>query len=327
MQASRNDGNQLSFPQACYLDQGASGIRHRKGSGDNLSINHTMPKQYINYKIFTQPFNPELITGVLWEFNLLGLIQEEDSVIIYLNENTPVTESIIKSGLEKLKKENLIESFSIEKEILEEKNWNELWEKSREVIHVTERLAIKPSFKDYTAKAGEIVLTIDPKMSFGTGEHQTTKLVLQMMEKLIKDGMKVLDVGSGTGILSIAALKLGAAYAVAIDTDEVCYKNCEENCELNSVTDNIKILTSGINDVQEYDFDLIVANIQKDVLLDISNEIKKRLSKNKTVILSGLLQQNFDEIVNRYSQTGFNLIDKTVMDEWIALAFQLSSSR
>jgi len=281
-----------------------------------------MSKQYINYKIFTQPFNPELITGVLWQFNLLGLIQEEDSVIIYLNENTPISESIIKNGLEKLRKENLIESFSIEKGILEDKNWNELWEKSRQVIHVTERLAVKPSFKNYTAKGGEIVLTIDPKMSFGTGEHQTTKLVLQMMEKLVKPGVKVLDVGSGTGILSIAAIKLGAASAVAIDTDEVCYKNCKENCELNGVTGYIKILTSGINDVQESDFDLIVANIQKDVLLEISNEIKKRLSKDKIVILSGLLEQNFDEIVNHYSQTGFNLIDKKAMNEWIALAFQ-----
>ena len=286
-----------------------------------------MSKGYILYKIFTQPFNPELITGVLWQFNLLGLIQEEDSVIIYLNDKTLISESIIKSELEKLRTENLIESFSIEKGILEDKNWNELWEKSREVIHVTERLAIKPSFKDYTAKEGEIVLTIDPKMSFGTGEHQTTKLVLQMIEKLIKPGIKVLDVGSGTGILSIAAIKLGAAYAVAIDTDEVCYKNCEENCELNGVTDHVKILTTGINHVQEYDFDIILANIQKEVLLEISKDIKERLSKNKVVILSGLLEQNYDEIVKHYSQAGFNLIDKTAMNEWIALAFRLSSSK
>ena len=286
-----------------------------------------MAKHYINYKIFTKPFNPELISGILWEFNLLGLTEEEDNVVIYLNDNTLISESRIKSGLEKLKKENLIESFSFEKEILENKNWNELWEKSREVIHVTERLAIKPSFKDYNAKEGEIVLTIDPKMSFGTGEHQTTKLVLQMLEKYVKPGMKILDVGAGTGILSIAAIKLGAASAVAIDTDEVCYENCRENCKLNGVTDYIKILTSDIKNVRENDFDLILANIQNNVLLEISNEIKKRLTENKTVILSGLLGQNFDEIAISYSKIGFNLIDKTEMDEWIALAFQLSSSK
>ncbi len=286
-----------------------------------------MAKQYVNYKIFTKPFNPELISGILWQFNLIGLIEEGNNVVIYLNDNTLISESIIKSELEKLKKENLIESFSIQKGILEHKNWNELWEKSRDVIHVSKKIIIKPSFKDYIAKEGEIVITIDPKMSFGTGEHQTTKLVLQMLEKHVKPGIKILDVGSGTGILSIAAIKLGAASAVAIDTDEVCYENCRENCELNGVTDYIKILTSDIKDVRENDFDLILANIQNNVLLEISNEIKKRLIKNKTVILSGLLGQNFDEIAISYSQIGFNLIDKTEMNEWIALAFQLSSSK
>ena len=168
-------------------------------------------------------------------------------------------------------------------------------------MHGCQKIIIKPSFKDYIAKEGEIVITIDPKMSFGTGEHQTTKLVLQMLEKYVKPEMKILDVGAGTGILSIAAIKLGAASAVAIDTDEVCYENCKENCELNGVADHIKILTSGINDVRENDFDLILANIQNNVLLEISNEIKKRLIKNKTVILSGLLGQNFDEMHSHFS--------------------------
>ncbi len=286
-----------------------------------------MAKQYVNYKIFTKPFNPELISGILWQFNLLGLIEEEDNVVIYLIDNTLISESRIKSGLEKLKKENLIESFSIEKEILEDKNWNDLWEKSREVIHVTERLVVKPSFKNYTAKEGEIVLTIDPKMSFGTGEHQTTKLVLKMLEKYVKTGMIILDVGAGTGILSIAAIKLGAASAIAIDSDEVCYENCKENCELNGVTNSVKIFTSEIKDVRENRFDLILANIHKNVLLEISGEIKKRLSEKKIIILSGLLEQNFDEIANHYTHVGFNLIDKTAMDEWIALAFQLNSSK
>jgi len=286
-----------------------------------------MEKQYVNYKIFTKPFNPELITGILWQFNLRGLIEEEDKVVIYLNDDALISESILESGLEKLKKENLIESYLIEKGILEDKNWNELWEKSRDVIHVSKKIVIKPSFKDYTANEGEIVITIDPKMSFGTGEHQTTKLVLQMLEKHVKPGIKILDIGSGTGILSIAAIKLGAASAVAIDTDEVCYENCKENCELNGVTDYIKILTSDIRNVRENDFDLILANIHCNVLLEILSEIKKRLIENKTVILSGLLEQDFDEIFNRYSQIGFNLIDKTAMNAWIALAFQLSSSK
>jgi ribosomal protein L11 methyltransferase len=278
------------------------------------------------YKITCQPFNPELITGVLWNFNLLGLIEEENQIKIFVTEDSEISEEMIKAKLNNMKKEKLIESFNIHKELLENKNWNELWEKSREVIRISEKIIIKPSFKDYTSKEGEIVITIDPKMSFGTGEHQTTKLVLKLMERYIQHGMKVLDVGSGTGILSIAAVKLGASSAIAIDTDEVCYENCRENCELNGESNSVKILTTEIQNIPEKDFDLIVANIQNNVLLDISGKIRKRLKENKKVILSGLLEQNYDEIVNHYTISGFTLVEKKIMDEWIALVFQLSNS-
>jgi ribosomal protein L11 methyltransferase len=283
--------------------------------------------KYIVYQVHTHPFNPELISNALLKFELRGLLEEENHINIYLSEETQITENILTYEFEKLQSEMLIETFSIEKEILEDKNWNELWEKTREVIRVTEKMVIKPSCKDFIAKEGEIVLTIDPKMSFGTGEHQTTKLVLRLMEKYVRPGMKILDVGAGTGILSIAAIKLGADFAIAIDNDELCYDNCIENCELNGVTKFVKILTAEIKDVRENDFDLILANIQRDVLLEISGEVKKRLSEKNIIILSGLLEQNFDEIVNHYSQTGFKFIEKQTMNEWIALAFKLSSSK
>jgi ribosomal protein L11 methyltransferase len=194
------------------------------------------------------------------------------------------------------------------------------------VIRISDRLVIKPSFKEYNQARDEIVLTIDPKMSFGTGEHQTTKLVLQILEKHVKPGMKVLDVGSGTGILSIAAIKLGAAYAVAVDSDEICYSNCKENCERNRIQNSIEIITGEITDVKENDFDIIFANIHKEVLLEISGEIKKLLRPDKLVILSGLLIQDFDETVTHYSDAGFKLIEKQTIDEWIALAFKFRKS-
>ncbi|MDZ7624568.1 MAG: 50S ribosomal protein L11 methyltransferase [Ignavibacteriaceae bacterium] len=180
----------------------------------------------------------------------------------------------IAEAMNKLNNDKLIESFRIEKEILEDKNWNEIWEKSREVIRVSDRIVIKPTFKEYSAKPDEIVLTIDPKMSFGTGEHQTTKLILRLLEKYVTKGMKVLDVGSGTGILAIASVKLGASKAVAVDFDEICLENCKENSLLNEVSDSVEIITGEIDDVKEKDFDLILANIQKNVLLDIADKIK-----------------------------------------------------
>ena len=161
-------------------------------------------KNYNVFRIYSQPFNPDILSGILWEFDISGLLEEDDHLKIFTSEESNISIEAIKRTLEKLKKDNLLNSFKIEKEELEDKNWNELWEKSREVIRVSDRIVIKPSFKEYQIKGNEIVLTIDPKMSFGTGEHQSTKLVLRLLEKYVKNGMKVLDVGSGTGVLAIA---------------------------------------------------------------------------------------------------------------------------
>ncbi len=158
-------------------------------------------------------------------------------------------------------------------------------------------------------------------MSFGTGEHQTTKLVLNELEKEIKGDEKVLDVGSGTAILSIAAIKLGAKQAVAIDNDEWCYDNAWENAEQNLVVNNIEIKTGEIKDIEEKDFDLIIANIQKNVLLEIVVEIAKRIKPKGKIILSGLLETDEKDIKEKYEQLGFELTNKNQMDEWIVLVF------
>jgi len=174
-------------------------------------------------------------------------------------------------------------------------------------------------FKNYSAKDNEIVLTIDPKMSFGTGEHQTTKLILRLLEKYVQIKMKVLDVGSGTGILAIAAVKLGAEKVVAIDFDEICLENCKENCVLNNVEDSVEILTGEIDEVKKKDFDLVLANIQKNVLLEIAEKIKSKLNQNGVVILSGLLESDKTAIEEKYHLLGFKTEHVAVMDEWIAI--------
>ena len=278
-------------------------------------------KNFLSYKIYTKPFNPDLLSGIMWELDITGLLENDDHITLFTSDNSSANENHFSNALMKLKNEKLIDSFRIQKEILEDKNWNEEWEKSREVIRVSERIVIKPTFKNYLPKENEIVLTIDPKMSFGTGEHQTTKLILRLLEKYVQTGMKVLDVGSGTGILAIASVKLGAAKAVAVDFDEVCLENCEENCKLNIVEDTVEILTGEIDDVKQNDFDLILANIQKNVLMEISEKIKSRLKRNGIVILSGLLDSDQDEIDRKYQSLGFNTLQIEKMREWIAVVF------
>ncbi len=283
-----------------------------------------MSESYKQFTIQSSPFLPELLSGLLWELDILGITEEENSLRVFIDGESSLNTKIISDTLQKLVDQKLMESFSLKEEIIQSKNWNEEWEKSREVIRVSDRIVIKPTFKNYITRKDEIVLTIDPKMSFGTGEHQTTKLVLNLLERIVKKDFEVLDIGSGTGILSIAAIKLGAKYAIAVDNDELCFDNSTENCELNNVSDFVKIICGEINDVKENDFDLVIANIQKNVLLNISKSIKSKLKKNGTVILSGLLKEDEDDIVNHYSSIGFVKTESVNMNEWIALVFVYS---
>ncbi len=282
-------------------------------------------KNYNIFKIYSDPFQIDIISGLLWELQIEGITEEKDHLVIYAEEEETVNEKIIIDILEKLKSEHLVNKFSVVKEVIQDENWNEMWEKSRGIIKISNKFVIKPTFKEYQANPGEIVLTIDPKMSFGTGDHQSTKLMLELLEKYIKPGMKILDVGSGTGILSIASIKLGAKKAIAIDNDERCYENCLENCQLNLAAENVEILIGEISDVNETDFDLVLANIQKNVLLNISNEIKKRIKENGIVILSGLLSEDENDIKIHYSQNGFQTIETKRMDEWITLVFMYTN--
>ena len=278
-----------------------------------------------NYKVFTitsEPFLPDILSSLMWELEISGLTEEADSIKVFSGSGNAVNETKISDLLDKLVAEKLIKSFSINKEILEDKNWNELWEKGREIIRATKRIIIKPTFKNYSPRENEIVLTIDPKMSFGTGEHQTTKPVLSLLEKYIKPGNKVLDVGSGTGILAIASVKLGAVSAIALDSDETCFDNCIENCSLNNVTDYVKTVTGEIVSIEENNFDLILANIQKNVLLEIADKIKLKTVAGALVILSGLLAEDEKYIVSHYTKIGFQKTDFAIMDEWLALVFR-----
>ena len=191
------------------------------------------------------------------------------------------------------------------------------------MIIVSDRIVIKPSFKEYIPKPNQIILTIDPKMSFGTGEHQSTQLCLLFLEKYVRKGMKILDVGTGTAVLAIASVKLGADKVIAIDNDECCYENSIENCEVNSVREKVDIRLCEIEDIHEENFDLIVANIQRDILLQIKIEIHKRLAKNGFLILSGLLIHDQAEIQKEYERLGFTFLDSKISGEWISLVFQL----
>ena len=279
-------------------------------------------RSYKKFTVTADPFNPELISGLLWSLEIEGIGEESDRVEAFTSPRSKIDGDKIKSLMEQLVSQKLISNFNIKEELIENKNWNAEWEKDINVIEVTDKIVIKPSFKKYSAKKDQIILEINPKMSFGTGEHQTTKLMLRALEKYVKKEMKMLDVGTGTGVLAIASVKLGAASATAIDNDEWSYLNAKENCLLNGTGLKVEILLGEINEVKEKNFDLISANIQKNTLIDMAEELQCRLKKKGILILSGLLKEDESEILNKYYNLDFKLLELIGMDEWIAIVLK-----
>lgn len=279
-------------------------------------------KTHKQFNIAAIPFNPDILSGLLWQLEIEGITENEDSLSIFANKESSVSVIQITDILNSLKVQNLIENFSIDETSVEEKNWNEEWEKTIDVIEVNDKIVIKPTFRNYKSKPEQLVITIDPKMSFGTGEHETTKLVLNLLDKYIDDRIRVLDVGSGTGVLSIAASLLGAKHVLGIDNDEWCLGNGLENVELNNVADKVNIKLTEISGVKEDPFDLILANINKHILIDISDEIYRLTKYSCKAILSGLLINDKDDIVELYASKGFSLVEEKILGEWIALVFQ-----
>lgn len=281
-------------------------------------------KNYREFIITSKPFVPEVLQGILWQLDISGIQEEETDIKVFCEVDKQLNEDIICSLLENLIFEKIIESFQVSESIIENKNWDDEWAKSRNIIHVTERLVIKPSFKIYDPKPNQIVITIDPKMSFGTGEHQSTKLALYFIEKYLNAGDIVLDIGTGTAVLAIASAKFGASKVTAIDNDEWSFYNAVENCKINDVDNKIEIKFCETADVGERNFDIILANIQRDILIQIKDEIKQRTKKGGLVILSGLLKQDEKEICEEYKKLNFLLADRKEMDEWVSLALRYS---
>ncbi len=278
-------------------------------------------KNYRQFIIHAEPLNVDLITGALWQLEILGINEIDDYLTAFVYEDSEITKISIDEVLNSLKNDNMINSFKVVEEIVVSKNWNEEWEKQLNIIEVSDRIVIKPSFRDYSAKENQIVVTIDPKMSFGTGEHQTTKIVLKLLEKYITKNQEVLDLGSGTAVLGIAAAKLGAEKVTCVDNDEWCYINGLENIERNEAS-NISIINGDINSVIDFKYDVVVANINKHILLEIKNDLLKVCKKNGIIILSGILDSDKEEIKRQFTTLGLTALEFSNLDEWIGIVFK-----
>ncbi len=204
--------------------------------------------------------------------------------------------------------------------VTEDQNWNASWEKTIRPIRVTDSLVITPSWHEVQSVDGHIVLVIDPKMSFGTGYHETTRLSLRLLECLLRPSMRVLDVGTGTGVLAIAAAKLGASSVTGSDIDEWAFRNAGENAERNAVSDRVRILQTPVGSVTQTEFDLIVANIQLDVIGELLGDMVSRLTADGVLILSGLFETEKPALSQLLARHSLSISEELAENEWIAIA-------
>ncbi len=274
---------------------------------------------YYEVKISFNKENYEHLQNRLYMQGIKNILEDNGFIIIYFAEIDAENIDSLKVFLlnEKVIKEK---DFEVNKFI--NKNWNEEWEKSIEPVYIKNKIIVYPSWKKNALKNIEdkILIEIDPKMSFGTGHNETTQLILELMsDNLQGDERKLLDFGCGTGILTIAGLKLGVSEAIAIDIDEDSIQNANEYFRLNSVRHKVKLLKSNISDIEEDSFDVICANIIRNVIIENMEHISEKINPKGKLFLSGILISDDQEILECLTQNDFEVIDITVKSDWIGI--------
>lgn len=243
-----------------------------------------------------------------------------------LEENGIIKFSIEDKNSSELIKSKLLSLPSItEKDIfiskLENQDWNMEWEKSIEPVYIKDKIIVYPSWKKNELKNpnGKILIEIDPKMSFGTGHNETTQMMLELMYDYIDNNDKyLLDYGCGTAVLAIAGIKLGVKLAVAIDIDEDSILNAMECVRKNEVSNIVKLYKTNINEISEKDFDIIVCNIDRTVILGNLKTIHAKLKPGGKLFITGILREEENEVKDSFKKQKFELIETRNKAEWLA---------
>ena len=203
----------------------------------------------------------------------------------------------------------------------DEEDYQNSWKKYLFTEKVSERFVVKPTWREYEPKDDELIIELDPGRAFGTGSHPTTSLCLKLMEKNIKEGDSVIDVGTGSGILMIAADRLGASEVYGTDIDELAVESAKENLELNGISeDRAKVyLGNLVSVVNGKKFDVVVANILADVLLILLNDISKVVKKDGLVIFSGIIDEKCELLKREVEALGMEILEVKADKEWRAM--------
>ena len=201
-------------------------------------------------------------------------------------------------------------------------DWIDIWKKHFRPLHIGERVVVCPEWIEYAPKEGEAVVRLDSNMAFGTGEHETTAMCLELLQQYLRPGDTVVDVGCGSGILGIAALLMGAGFAYMTDIDYVAVQSAAHNAALNGVDGRAKIALSDLLEDADVRGQVMTANITADILCRLAGSIPKNLCPGGALILSGIIAPKLAQVIAAYEGVGLHIEKQLQRGEWYALAFR-----
>ena len=254
-----------------------------------------------------------------WEIAHVDLIEQDlldqprDIVKVHMylapDENPAEILPLFKERLEASGVEYKLETSGIEQE-----DWQNAWKKYYHAMDIGQRLAIVPGWETYDTD--RIVITMDPGMAFGTGTHETTNLCLEALDEFVKGGERLLDIGTGSGILAIAALLLGTKSAEGVDIDPMCVRTAGENARLNGVQEQFQVLVGDLSDQAEGQYDIITANIVAAAILSLAPDLPALMGPDTLFIASGIIDQKKDEVIAGLQKVGLQVVDVREKRGW-----------
>lgn len=244
-------------------------------------------------------------------------ISEEENLLAKLESIKESVNNLPSFGLD-------IGDGIIELEELDQEDWENAWKQYYKPIKVSDKIVIKPTWEEYEAKLNELVIELDPGMAFGTGTHETTNMCIQALERHIKSDYEVLDIGCGSGILSIAAAKLGAQSVVGVDLDPMAVRVAKENTEQNEMLGFVEIRHGNLTDVVTHKADIVVANIIADIIIKLADDIADFMKEDGLFISSGIIMPRLEEVKAAIESKGFTIVEVNTQGEWACITAKVS---
>lgn len=291
--------------------------------------------KWVEFSVDTPPEFVEPLSYVFYCYGLGGVATEElaeyspdegenppSTNLVTVRTYIPFDERVqkcrdqIASGIALIS--NVAPISELRQKVLQESDWENSWKEHFQILHIGQKVVVVPTWRKYERKIGDVVISLDPGMAFGTGHHPTTKMCLNYLEKLVTLGIDVLDVGCGSGILSIAASKLGANEVVGLEIEEMSARVAKENVHTNMCQETVRIENGTLPNptVLPGIFDLVLANISAKVIIEIADELVSMCRPGGKMLLSGVLLEREEEVTDRLSSFGANLISRSIDGDW-----------